>query len=80
WPMMGHDAQHSGVYTDPIPPYPGDVNTDGIINAADIVSLQLMLSGQGQITPQSHNNAMITDDLVVDDEDLQALIDLLLGR
>jgi hypothetical protein len=82
WPQEAADAQSAGVQPDPRGTHhPGDVNGDDRVDAADLVRLLLALSGEHPLALGTHmrRNALITPDLVIDESDLDALLQILLN-
>jgi hypothetical protein len=57
------------------------VNGDDRVDAADLVRLLLALSGEHPLALGTHmrRNALITPDLVIDESDLDALLQILLN-
>jgi hypothetical protein len=64
------------------PTIPGDANLDGRVDAADVVFLvnEAMPDDKPILLPPNFANADLDGDVDVDEDDLQALVDLLLDR
>ncbi|MBN1477125.1 hypothetical protein JXA47_10260 [Candidatus Sumerlaeota bacterium] len=64
-----------------LPSLPGDVNVDGEVDAADVVIVinEALPDDEPILPPQNFANADLDGDIDVDQDDLAALIDLLLG-
>jgi FG-GAP-like repeat/Dockerin type I domain len=84
WPMMSANAQNTGVYREVEELIvPGDVNEDGEVNIGDLVRMRNALSGEHPVDPTAMgyiNGVQITGDAEFTEADLNALIDMLLGR
>jgi hypothetical protein len=81
WPMLSANAQGTGVYQDPRQGgLRGDVNEDGGVDSADLVRMRNALQGTEPLDPdgKGYINSLVNSDLVFDQRDFDALVDLLL--
>jgi hypothetical protein len=83
WPMVSADARHTGVYEEKVTSslLPGDVNEDGTVDAADLVTMRRALSGVAPLNPQSvgYRNAILDGDPPYTEEDFDILVNMILG-
>jgi len=85
-----HDSLVVGTIADRIvflpprtpPSLPGDANVDGVVDAADVVFLvnEAMPDDKPILLPQNFANADLDQDVDVDQDDLEALVQLLVGE
>lgn len=81
WPMVNANPQHTGVYMGAAETLAGDVNLDGVVDAADLVRMRLALDGARPLeSGAALRNALLSGPPPLTEDDFEALVHLLLGQ